>query len=995
MITCKGSQVTPVTWLLLAYSPQAPKGPIDPKAVGDFRKNVKKNRVLLQFMVICIIILAYKRIGMEEPEKKMIGLPMRYLKGIFILLFLCSQVWGLDPAEHLDRYLVNQWKSSDGLPSNTILSIAQTGDGYLWFATTKGLVRYDGITFTPVDFVSSRENDGQENPPPDALWVDKEGVLWIGSSAGLTSYRYQTGEFHTYTAADGLSKDRIRRIRNDLRGDIWISFFASYLNRFSKGTFTKFNDTQGLKAKKINAIIEDKKGNLLVGSREYGVFIFRDGKFSPFPVPGLDKLDIIDMHEDSRGTVWIGTNNGLFRVTDRGTEKYSSSNGLSNDYIISILEDSGGNLWFGTLKGLNRLKKNQDGPPGFESLPGEVTVLCLFEDNEHSLWIGTNEEGIKRLKESKFTYFEPLNAYPGETFLSLYEDSRGDTWIGTFSGRLFRFHAGVLREADVPGGLNGAGITAIAEDTQGNLWLGTIGKGIFKRKNNIYTQFTTQDGLADNLVTSIFRDSRGNLWFSTFDGVSLIRAGNNSIETLNSQNGLSGKVAHNVYEINPGDTWIAADKGVTVLKAGSTAKENIIYYLQGVDVTCIYEDITAPQAGGVIWLATHGAGFKRLSLPDGKVFSFATGEGMASNYLYQFFIDLRGNFWLMSNSGILRVSKAELELMAAGKAGTINCISYGLSDGLRSLEFDNEFSRHSALKTEGNEFWFDNKGGIAIVNPEKIQIDKIPPPVVIEDVFFNQEPVSLHGENLTFKGITEIDIHFTAPSFLSPAKIKFKYRLEGVDPDWVNLPVDSPRAARYRELTPGTYSFSVTACNAEGVWNPMGASISFTLEPRFYETAAFKILLAVLLSGLLAASFYIYKKWPLKKQEKYKGSPLTSQYADECIKKLRHLMEVEKIHRDAELSLQFLAEKLAVSPHLLSQILNEKLNRNFSDFINFYRIEEAKEILCSPQGTEQKIIAVAFDVGFNTKVAFYNAFKKYTGMTPAEYRKKSEESKEL
>jgi len=170
------------------------------------------------------------------------------------------------------------------------------------------------------------------------------------------------------------------------------------------------------------------------------------------------------------------------------------------------------------------------------------------------------------------------------------------------------------------------------------------------------------------------------------------------------------------------------------------------------------------------------------------------------------------------------------------------------------------------------------------------------------------------------------------------------------------------------------------------VWNRTGISMTFTLKPYFYETLFFKVVIILMFMVLGAAGFYIYKKQPFKRQEKYKGSPLTPQYAEECIKKLKNLMEIEKLYCDANISLQMLSERLGVSPHLLSQILNEKLNRKFSDFINFYRVEEAKQLLESPRGAELKIIAVAFEVGFNTKVAFYNAFKKFTKMTPSQYR---------
>ncbi|MCP5109156.1 MAG: helix-turn-helix domain-containing protein [bacterium] len=906
---------------------------------------------------------------------------------VLLVLLFCIQAFGLDPDKLVDNYMVDQWAISDGIPSNNILSIAQTPDGYLWVATSKGLVRFDGKTFSPVRFVEKDEPDSLENAVPDILFVDKEGILWIGSAAGLTSYRYQTGEFKTYTTADGITKDRIRNIKEDMRGNLWVSFSASYLDRFSNGEFTAFNASHGLEGKKINSIIEDRKGNLLFGTRENGAFVYRDGKFFRYPIDGLGNSQIIIMCEDGKGVLWIGTNNGLLMITDKGTRRYTAPDGLSNNYITDITEDSDRNLWVGTVKGINRIKRQEDGSITFESLLKPFTIFCLFEDREKSLWAGTLDSGLKRLKDRKFIPYPPLKERE-EILFSLFEDPNGDTWAGTLDGKLFLCRGkNFIRSVELPA-ISGTAVTAITGDMDGSHWLGTNGKGVFqKKKNNTVVSFTTREGLAYNLVMSIFRDSRGDLWFSTFDGVSRYRGG--VMESFKTRDGLAGKKAHNVYEDKNGNIWIAADKGVTLLKGGELKKENVAKYLPDISVSCIYED-PSDSGGGeyIFWMATHGAGLKRLK--DGVVTSYTTDCGFTTNFIYQFFEDQRENFWLMSDSGILRVAKKELNSFADGTAERINCVSFGISDGMQSIEFNNELSRHSALKTRSGEFRFVTKKGITVVNPLDIQINKVPPPVVMESVVFDDLPVSLYGENTDaqiVKGIIDFEFHFTAPTLLSPEKVNFKYRLEGFDTKWLFLPPGKERVARYRDLEPGTYTFRVTASNSEGVWNRTGVSMTFTLEPFFYETVLFKIFILLLLCALVGVGFFLYKKRPFEKPgEKYKGSSLEPQYADECIKKLKRLMKVEKIYRDADLSLQVLAEKSSISTHLLSRILNDKLNKNFSEFVNSYRVEEAKKILAGPDGADKKIITVAFDVGFNTKVAFYNAFKKYTGMTPSQYR---------
>lgn len=924
---------------------------------------------------------------------------------LVIILFPLTllQLWGLDPNKSIDKYLLDQWQTSEGLPGNMVVSIVQTPDGYLWLATSNGLARFDGIKFSTIPFVRDEEISPLETAEPITLLVNQEGNLWIGSNIGLTCFR--NGRFKTFTTNHGLSENRIRRINYDMKGNLWISFMSGYVDRFSGGKFTPYNNTHGLEATKINAIVEDRSGNLLFASREKGIFSFREGRFSPYPITGLDNLHIIAMYQDRQGDLWIGTNNGLLRVNPRGTIRYDSRQGLSHEYVMVITEDSERNLWVGTLKGLNRINRKSDGTIGCESLAKSSTVFSLFEDREKSLWIGTENSGLMRLKDSKFTSFALPPALEEEIISSIFRDPPGDTWIGSLGGRLFLFRENRLIKTIEPPGLSGTGISAIARDGEGNLWLGTMGKGVFQKKNTVFVQFTAREGLADNLVTSIYRDNHGSLWFSTFNGVS-VRYNDGTIKSFQSGDGLPGKVVNNIYEDQSQNIWITTDQGITFLQGGKTTRSNIKYYLIGVPVVSIYEDpAPAEKEGPVFWISTDGAGLKRLTLKDSMIYSYTEEQGMATNSIYQLFAD-QGNFWLMSSSGILRVSKKELDLLAKRGTGKINCTSFGKADGMQSTDFHNELSRHSALQTKDGELWFVTIKGISILNPGKIHVNKLPPPVVIESLFINGRSIPLDRWQQIFIGKRDFIFHFTAPSFLSPEQIRFNYQLEGFDKEWIFLPPGKERVVNYRNLEPSTYTFRVIACNSDGVWNRTGDSLTFTLKPFFYETLIFKMAVLLVLAALVAAAVYFYKQRPGKekikeqgqKQEekeetnkendiKYKGSNLNPIFADECMKKLKYLMTVEKVYCDAEISLQTLAKKISITPHQLSQLINERLNRNFSDFINYHRIEEVKIILESTNQGDESITDAAHQVGFNSLTAFYNSFKKYTQMTPSQYKK--------
>jgi ligand-binding sensor domain-containing protein/AraC-like DNA-binding protein len=927
--------------------------------------------------------------------KRLKKVPGGQLLAVLIILeSTFSLLWGLYPARKIDSYLIDQWDMAEGIHSNMIRSIKQTPDGYLWFATNKELLRFDGIKFTVISFAKKREDHPPPQTVPDTLFVDKKGILWIGSSSGLTQYNHNTVSFKTYTTANGITQDRIRHISEDRQGNLWITFYSSYVDCFSKEKFTHFDASHGLASNKINAVVEDRRGNLLFATRENRIFRYKDGKFYHYSELHLENYVIIAMYKDHKEDLWVGTNKGLFWLGDKNMEHYTTEDGLSDDYITAILEDSDHNLWIGTKKGINRLKKRHDGSVVSESVLEKFIIFSLFEDKEKSLWVGTYDSGIRRLKDRKFTSYAPLDAFAEDIFFSMFRDRQGDTWFGTNSGKLFHCRDNSLLEVITPPELSDIGITAIGEDSAGNLWLGTNGKGVFQKKNGTLVRFTTRQGLADNQVISIFKDSLDNLWFCTFNGVSILRHPNGSFESFTFGDGLSGKRAHNVYEDKDHNIWIAADSGITILKEGKTSKQNTRTLLGGVSVTCIYEDpSTTESEGPVYWIATHGFGFKRLVSNGSNITSYTTATGLATDFIYQFLDDQQGHFWLMSNSGLLRFDKNELNRFAFGSIDKINCTSLGVADGMTSSEFHSEFSRNSAFRGKDGELFFLTKKGISVLNPARIGPSHTAPPVVIEAIFFDRQPVPLSRDKdeafHTFKGIRDFSFHFTSPSFLSPEKITFKYRLDGFEREWQFLLPGKERLVRYQELDPGTYTFKVTACNAEGVWSQNPTSFTFTLKPFFYQTLLFKIGALFLIIALSIVVLYTYKKHTAEKRRKYKSSNLNSHFARECEKKLKNLMEVEKAYMNPDISLRSLAEQLSIKPHILSQVMNERMNRNFYDFVNHYRIEEAKKILGNPDRSDLKVELLAVEVGFNTKAAFYNAFRKYAHKTPFQYKKEA------
>jgi ligand-binding sensor domain-containing protein/AraC-like DNA-binding protein len=928
-----------------------------------------------------------------------------YLCVIALFFSVSVNLWSLDPLSPLDKYLVDIWGTDEGMPIDMVQALAQTPDGYLWIATSKGLVRFDGKKFAIVPF-HRQLNASLVTDIPDALFVDKDGVLWIGSEHGVTTFDYRSGNFKTFTPDDGIIEDKVRLFFQDSSGKLWICSDSNYVNCFADGKFRVFDSSDGLAGKKINGIVELPEKDLLFASRYNGLFLYRADTFSPLSLPLLGNAQIITLGLDHPGDVWVGTNQGLLRVQNAAGKltctRFSKSDGLSDDMVTKILLDRHHRLWIGTLKGLNRLIPGPRGAVEFEYMFPTTGITSLVEGQSGEMWIGGYSQGLFRLKDPVFHFFSPQIEYPGEIFFSLFEDRRDNVWIGTASGKLHKYHDDKLLEiVDYPE-LNGTSITAIGQDHAGNIWVGTNGLGTFQLSPMGLWIPDTGGGLGDNVITSIYRDRKNNMWFGTREGAGVLRFSSSKIDYLGSIDGLASKKVHAIFEDSRQNIWILTNVGVTFLKEGNTSAVNVKHFFGDLSVACIREDKSNNgNAGNIYWVATRGSGLLRVKLKEGKpdYISFDVSRGMVTNTIYRFLEDDSGFFWMLSDSGILRVGKDELNRVAGNGAETIQCVSYGESDGIKSFDVA-EFSRHMALKSADNTFWFITRNGIYRLKPDNIKSREHEARVIIESVLCDKKEIPVRRASIenVFNSKSGLEFNFTSPSLLSPEKVKFKFRLIGFDEQWQYLPPNSPRAAYYKNLEAGDYKFEVFACNAVGDWSTEPATFLFSVESHFYETLVFRIGTGLLIIGLLGLSIYFY--WLSKRQPEEKrpppyktAQPLHPDFAEECLKKLDHQMKVEKIYTDPELSLKKLAESIKVTNHQLSRLLNDNLDSNFAEFINTHRIDEAKEILADPERSKEKITNIALDVGFNTMPAFYNAFKRYTNMTPSAYKKAMKKKK--
>ena len=737
----------------------------------------------------------------------------------------------LDPQKAISQYIFDSWTSEDGLPQNTVMAIAQTADGYLWLGTEEGLARFDGVSFTIFDLSNTPEI---KNNVILALYVDKEDNLWIGTNDGIS--RFKDGRFTSFTTRDGLSNNIVRGFFEDKNGILWIATDGGGLNAFKDGKFTSYTTKDGLSGNKVMTVYGDREGNLWIGTYEgAGLSRFTDGKFTTFTKKeGLTDATVWTIHEDQKGNLWVGTGNGLNKFRDG---KFTSF--YVRDGFKSVYEDTDGNLWGGTFGGgLNRFKDSKFSPfTTRDGLPNRI-VRTIFEDKEGNLWIGTDGGGLNRLRDGKFTTFGTKESLSNDLVWPIYEDNLGSIWIGTFGGGLNRLKDGKLTSFTTKAGLSKDFVISIDEDSEGSLWIGTLGGGLNRFRDGKFTTFTTKDGLSNEYVFSITQDKQGSLWIGTSHG-ELNRFRHGKFTSFVVDEGLSNVLV--IYEDRQSRLWVGTTYGLNIFSNGQFTPVTPRTGSVSDVVRAIYED-----RDGILWIA-GGRGLSRFK--DGKLTSFDLKTELLNSATFAILEDDSNNLWLTSHKGIFRVSKQELNDFADGQTDSITPEVYSTADGLRSNECNP--GSPSAFRTRDGRLWFATVKGVSSIDPNNIKLNPLRPPVAVERVTIDGKSFSPRETAEVAPGTGDLEFEFTALSFVAPQKMRFKYKLDGFDREWIDA--GTARTARYTNIGPGEYRFRVMACNNDGLWNETGASFGFYLRPRFYQTYWFytSIAASFVLLGLM------------------------------------------------------------------------------------------------------------------------------------------------
>ncbi len=882
---------------------------------------------------------------------------------LFLILGLltASPFDGEDP---LGDRLVEDWNSSRGLPSDMVSCMEQTPDGFLWIGTQRGLVRSDGLR--------------HETLLHDAVYdlcVGKDGALWV--CLGNALLRFQRGEFVRVGQKKGAAWLPATRVFEDMKGDLWIGSNAGFLGRLRNGVYAQFSLPQNREFSSILAIQEDSRGFLWVGTAAGGLFKGRDGIFSPFDIGRPPDFAAFRIREARDGSLWVAASLGLVRIQDDRPLILTRENGLAVGYVHDFLEDNEGRLWCSTPRGLHLLRRDEAGAFHAEPITPPSQVLdFLFEDREENLWIGYPRFGLRCYKSVPFRTLAEESGIPGYAS-AVFASRDGSLWIGDNVGCLFRMKDGRARQVLNLGYSPEAAITSIAEDSSGRIWLGTGNRGLFRVGDGKAVPVDAGKPLPS--VRTIFFDRRSRMWIGFQEGLACFRDGLFKVYT--SADGLPGNWVSSVLETRDGRCWIATNGGLALLKNGEIGLDGVETLLSGEVIITLFEDDAR-----VLWVGTEGGELIRVR--NGEIISRGRKQDLKSAVIYQIQDDGAGFLWLSTSAGVIKVAKATWPGGQGRGRGGIDALVYGKSDGARG-ESGQFSSGNSIARTPDGRLWFALGDGISVVAPRKIKANKVLATPVLTGIFFNGQKISPDRDREPFQGVKDVRFDFAAPSFVSPERVRLRYKLEGHDADWRPVEAAGEKSAAYRNLPFGVFRFRVAACNSDGIWNPHDAVFDFHLKPYLYQTWLFKAAAAVLALaiGLLAYSGLRKSLEQRRLNRRYRNSTLAPAKAEECARSLVRLFEREKIFKSPDLSLASLSKRLGISSKDLSRIINERLHQNFWSLVNSYRIEEARSKIGEAPNGDQTILAISMEVGFNSLAAFNRAFKKFTGKTPSDFRK--------
>lgn len=731
------------------------------------------------------------------------------------------------------------WNKQQGLPDDSVTSVLQTRDGYLWVGTSAGLARFDGVKFT----IMSPPNLKSNTPiSVTALCEDSAGKLWIGTQDnGLL--RYEDGLVNPFSVHGNFPLQTINSIAEDTSGALWVGT-PTGLVRLKAEEASRFTTKDGLPNDFISNVHVARSGTLWITTRR-GMCELTNGQIQlvPFQTEGPARIpEPLGVYEDRRGQRWAYGDTYLVNMEDGKHLNHFGNGDAESTRIWSLCEGRNGELWIGASGfTLYCFADEKFQTPTFYGgdLTSDIRAIC--QDRQGNLWLGTYGQGLVRLQPRTVRALDSSVGLPSRPAVCLAFNPQGRAWLGFDRAGLYAGTAAGFEpfpNGDLPNLQNLVSSVCIAPDS--SVWVGTPGEGLYCIKKQGSLHLTTADGLSDNNILSLAADSDQAIWVGTASGLHRIAKG--VIASFGAAEGLPDEPVTAILAGRDGGMWLGFGDGAVFREnRGQFHRVSLPHVASGKAVRALWED-----AASRIWIGTEGGRivcnigdrFRSWDLPSGTMDKSILGIMTTDD----------GDLWVGTERSIYCVAEKGVRGWVSGEA-PLTLRPVFRADSVPSNGSGSGWPR--AMKSPDGILWFAMESGVTMVDLAGTSIDVSPPPVVVEDVYVNKDHrlSQLQIKRATASGdennpgqpirlpsnVGSLDIDFTALDLSTPEKIRFRHRLEGSDSDWF---VDSAasRRAHYPQLAYGTYRFRVQAGDADQRWFGNEATFQFVIPTPLWRT---------------------------------------------------------------------------------------------------------------------------------------------------------------
>jgi ligand-binding sensor domain-containing protein len=727
-----------------------------------------------------------------------------------LVFFLSTSSWRVDPSTHISQYRHTAWTMKDGLLRDQPHVITQTKDGYIWIGTAAGLMRFDGVRLIPWE-----PPTGSQLPSPNirALLAARDGSLWIGTDAGLSHWTHQN--LVTYLKEPGTvssiledhlgriwvtrvsrskpaegtlcqvsgSKPQCYRVPDESSigdccqalvegpsGDLWIGSSTGLL-RWHDGSLSIHPNkylTPNTGFDGVESTVPASDGSLWVGidhgGRGVGLERFVQGSWQPCRQPGLDgsKLSILSLFGDRDGALWVGTwDRGIYRIRGSRVDHFSSTEGLSSNTIYQFYQDREGNIWVATSQGIDCFRDIPVVSFSMEEGLSTDMVASVLVAHDGTVWLGN--EALDAIRAGTVSSIGKGQGLPGNEVTSLFEDRARTLWVGV-DDRLCTYQGGRFIEVRQADGSHVGTVSGITEDGEGNIWAVTIAPS---RKLVRIRDFQVVEEISPPRVPAahvLATDQHAGIWLGLMNG-DLARYRNGKAEIFSFDHTTNLRVRQVI---------VIADDSVL----GTTARGLIGWKERRLQTMTV-----------------------RNGLPCDDIFSIVSDQN---------------NYWLYTRCGLVEISSKQIQQWWGHSSLMLKVNVIDQSDGVRPEEAP--FSPQVSRSPDG-KLWFANNSVLQMFDPAHRKKNLVSPPVHVEQIIADRKTYDTGSDSAGHLRlppiIRDLEIDYTALSFVAPEKVRFRYKLEGLDRDWHE--VGNRRQAFYTDLPPRRYRFRVAASNNSGV----------------------------------------------------------------------------------------------------------------------------------------------------------------------------------